>query len=835
MKIVKFLVCLAITSALIYCLNRSWGQIPALGKFLDPFHGFWKNATASHGIESSIEIPGLQGEVRVLYDSMLIPHIYASNDHDLYMAQGYVTAQHRLWQMEFQTHAGAGRISELIGDGALDFDRTQRRIGMMFGAERSLKTMENNPVAREAITAYTEGINAYISTLDFESLPLEYKLLGYEPEPWTNLKCAILLKNMAKTLNMGEKDMEMTNAVNLFGKEVADLLFPDREEVGDPIVDKPGGWKFNPIKLDSFPMAIPKDLIARDQPAPALRRSGVREGAEAKPAPALRLSGLREGAEAGVGSNNWAVHGSKTKTGAPLLSNDPHLTLSLPSIWFVVHLNAPGVNVMGASLPGAPAVIIGFNDSIAWGMTNAQRDLVDLYNIRFKDKTMSEYFSDSTWKKTTRVIEEFKIKGKPSFFDTITYTHHGPITYDAGFHGNDQRAQFAFRWIAHDPSDEVMTFYMLNRAKNHGDYMHALNYFSSPAQNIVFASVSGDIAMRVQGKFPVRRSEEGKYVLDGTRTAFEWHAFIPNEQNVMDKNPERGFVSSANQYPVDATYPYYITASSYEAYRNRRINSVLSKLTAAEPQDMMRLQFDTYNLKAAESLPNFLQALDSTSFNDKERTAYQILKSWNLYNDPDSEGASYYEAWWDALRPLIWDEMENDKALLDYPTTFTTIKLLKQQPTLSFFDILSTPEKENAGDLLRKSFALGVQDIEEWKSKREKQARWADFKDTYIGHLARLEPLSVRVQHGGNHDIVNASTRTHGPSWRMVVSLEKEGVKAWGVYPGGQSGNPGSPYYSNMVELWGQGKYFSLPFADSASISRRMMVTQKLNVPTQDK
>jgi penicillin amidase len=609
---------------------------------------------------------------------------------------------------------------------------------------------------------------------------------------------------MAKTLNMGEKDLEMTNALNLFGKETVDLLFPDREDMGDPIVDNAGNWKFTPIKLDSFPLAVPSGLIAGQR---------------------------REKPDKDVGSNNWALHGSKTKTGSPMLSNDPHLNLSLPSIWFAIHLSSPDVNVMGVSLPGAPTVIIGFNDSISWGLTNAQRDLVDLYKVQFKDAKRTEYFSDSVWKPSRQVVEEFRIKGKPSFFDTITFTHHGPVTYDPSFHAEDERALFAFRWISHDASEELLTFYKLNRAKNHADYMSALDYFASPAQNMVFASVSGDIAMRIQGKFPVRRQEEGKYVLDGTRTGYEWQRYIPNEQNVMYKNPQRGFVSSANQYPVDATYPYYITASSYEAYRNRRINDVLSKLTEAGPEDLMRLQFDTYNLKAAESLPYFLASLDSSSLNDKERTAVQILKSWNLYNDPDSQGASYYEAWWDALRPLIWDEMDDDKHLLDRPTTYTTIRLLKQNPTLSFFDIQQTPEKETAVELLRKSFTLGVQDIEAWKEKKGMAPRWADFKDTYIGHLARLEPLSVHVQHGGNHDIVNASTRTHGPSWRMVVSLEKTGIRAWGIYPGGQSGNPGSPYYSNMIPLWGQGKYFSLPFGDAASISKRVMISQTLTQP----
>jgi penicillin amidase len=807
MKLARFSFVLLLTAVTVYSLNRNWGSVPALGKFLDPFHGFWQNAERGAGIDTEIELGDLGDEVAVFYDSMLIPHIFAANEADLYFAQGYVTAQHRLWQMEFQTHAGAGRISEVIGDAALDFDRTQRRLGMMYAAENAAKAMEAHPEAAKIVSDYTRGINAYIATLNYERLPLEYKLLGYSPEPWTPIKCAILLKNMAKTLNMGEKDMEMTNTLKLFGKETVDLLFPDREEVGDPVVDNAGNWKFTPVTVDSVPLAVPDGFTS-------MRRI--------------------DKVDKDVGSNNWALHGSKTRTGSPLLSNDPHLSLSLPSIWYVVHLSSPTVNVMGASLPGGPGVISGFNDSVAWGMTNAQRDLVDLYKIQFRDERREEYLSDSVWKPTRKVVEEFKIKGKPSFFDTIVYTHHGPVTYDKSFHAGDERASYAFRWIAHDPSDEVIAFSKLNRAKSYADYMDALNYFASPAQNFVFASVRGDIAMRVQGKFPARRPEEGKYVLDGTRTAFEWQAFIPNEHNVTHKNPTRGFVSSANQYPADATYPYYITSTSYEAYRNRRINAILGKLTEAGPEDMMRLQFDTYNLKAAESLPAFLLALDTSSFNDKERTAYQVLRTWNFYNDPDSEGASYYEAWWDALRPLIWDEMTDKKYLLDFPTTFTTIKLIKENPTFSFFDIQATPEKETAQDVLRKSFVLGVQDIDKWKSEKQKTPRWADFKDTYIGHLLRQEGLSVHVQHGGNHDIVNASSRTFGPSWRMVVSLEKTGLKAWGVYPGGQSGNAGSPYYSNLIELWGQGKYFSLPFGDSSTVSRRVMVKQKLTVSKQD-
>lgn len=795
MKLVKVGVSLIITVGLVYCLNRGWNfgsPVPPLGKFLNPFGGFWQNAETKKIPDETLNLTGLKAEVIIRYDSLLIPHIYAQNDDDLYLAQGYITARNRLWQMEFQTHAAAGRISEIIGDAALDYDRTQRRRGMVYAAENALKAMEADPVAARMVSSYTQGINQYIQSLRYKDLPLEYKLLGYEPELWTNLKCGLLLKNMALTLNSGDKDLEMTNALKLFDKALIDLVWPDNENVGDPIVDNTGNWNFTPITIDSLTLALPNELV------------------DVKPL---------EKSPPDVGSNNWAVSGKKTHSGSPILSNDPHLSLSLPSIWYVIHLQAPGVNVMGASLPGAPAVISGFNDSIAWGVTNAQRDLIDWYKIEFKDKSKREYKSDDVWKATRQVVETFKVKGKPDFYDTITFTHHGPVLYDERFKGDNEMKHFALRWIAHDPSEEILTFFKMNRAKNHAEYMDALNHYASPAQNFVFASVSGDIAMRIQGRFPVRRKEEGKYILDGTLMRNEWQAFIPNEQNVMYKNPARGFVSSANQYPVDNTYPYYINATSYEAYRNRRINKLLSEMSDITPRDMMELQFDNYNLKAEESLPTFLNYLDTTQFTQAQKSAYTILKAWDYENDVNSEGASYYEAWWDALFPLVWDEIKNAKVALDYPTAYTTIKLIKEKPDLSFFDITDTPTRETAREVIQQAFITGVDAIEKWKVDQKKEPRWADFKDTFVGHLLQgLPAFSFHVQHGGNHDIVNASSRRHGPSWRMVVSLEKTGVRAWGVYPGGQSGNPGSPYYNNMLNTWANGNHYPLQFSPDANL-----------------
>ncbi len=806
MKLRKFFVSLAMTLLLIYLMDRGWMigsvPIPPLGKFLDPYHGFWQNIEPiGYQGKKQLVIPGLQEPVSVIYDSLLIPHIFARNNNDLYLAQGYVTAMHRLWQMEFQTHAAAGRVSEIVaGDAILDYDRRQRRLGMMFGARQALTSMEQHP----AVVQYTKGVNAYIESLRYEDLPFEYKLLDYTPEPWTPVKCALLLKNMAQTLNFGDKDIEMTNALKLFGKEMVDLLYPDNEHVGDPIVDKPGQWNFTPVSLGNTPPALPDELIGVSKPPP--------------PDPT-------------IGSNNWAVAGSKTYTGSPMLAGDPHLQLSLPSIWYAIQLNAPGINTMGVSLPGVPTITIGFNDSIAWSVTNAQRDLVDWYKIEFKDKTRDHYLLDGEWVKTNKVVEQISVRGSTTYYDTVVYTHWGPVVYDESFHANNELNGYAFRWIAHDASEEINAFYRLNRAKNHSEFSEALNFFSMPAQNFVFASVSGDIAMRIQGKFPVRRKDEGKFVLDGSKRSSGWQAFIPNDHNITDKNPARGFVSSANQYPADSTYPYYITATHYEAYRNRRINDVLRSSGNITYRDMMKLQLDNYNLKAAESLPTFLGYLDSAALTQLQKQAYHTLRSWDYVNSANSAGASYYEAWWDNLMVLLWDEMSDAGTALQAPTTYTTIKLIRERPALEFFDIVKTPEKETAGDVIRKAFLLAVEDIENWKSEHATQPVWAEYKGSYVAHLLPgLTPLSVPVKTGGNHDIVNAHSRTHGPSWRMVCSLEPSGVKAWATYPGGQSGNPGSAFYTNLLPRWVAGDYFPLLFLrNREENSQKVFYTATLN------
>ncbi len=811
MNIFRFVFCLVLTAASIFLLNNSWNvkgtPIPALGKFLDPFHGFWQNIeTEDAPVPDELDIPGLQQPVSVIYDSLLIPHIFAENDHDLYLAQGYITATHRLWQMEFQVQAAAGRISEILGysEGVLDYDRRQRRLGMVYGAEHALEAMMNDPEVASALTAYTEGVNAYIQSLDDDDLPLEYKLLNYRPEPWTPLKMGLLLKNLSQTLNMSDRDLEMTNALRIFGKDVVDLLYFDNETpTGEPIVDNPGGWNFPTVQLDTVALALPTELIPVSQ---------------------------RQDPPRGIGSNNWAVHGSKTAGGNTLLCNDPHLNLTFPSIWYVVHLHAPDVNVMGASLPGAPGVVVGFNDSIGWAVTNAQRDLVDWYRIEYQDTTRRAYRTDDKWKLVDFRVEEIRIRGQEPFYDTVRYTHHGPVVYDLNFHHELQRSGYAFRWIAHDGSLELKTLLHLNRAHNHGDYMKALDYWSAPAQNFAFASASGDIAMRIQGKFPVRREDEGRYVLDGSQTSSEWQAFIPFDHNVMTLNPPRGFVSSANQFPVDETYPYYVQGVNYETYRNRRINSVLGAKDSLTVADMMALQNDNYNLQAAESLPVMLSLLDKTALRGKENEIVIGLGNWDFFNTAESVAASWYEEWWRMLNAMLWDEMRTDSVTLDVPNDFVTIHLMKTDTALSFYDIQSTPEKETLEDVVRQAFTESVTRIQAWEKEHGKEPQWADYKHTTVQHLARLAPFSTTVRVGGGPGIVNAAGSRSGPSWRMIVSLGDDGVRAWGVYPGGQSGNPGSAFYDNMIPYWTSGKYYALNFfGDADAYNAKALFTTQLN------
>ena len=757
------------------------------------------------GIETSLELPNLRAPVTVHYDSLLIPHIFAQNDADLYRAQGYVQASLRYWQMDLVAHVAAGRLSEVMGKRFREFDRGQRRKGLMFAAEKALRLMEEDPVASAVLEAYTDGVNSYVNNLRYEDWPIEYKLLDYEPEPWTPLKTSLLLKYMADDLSGYDEDLENTNALLLWGKERFDFLYPQYYPDAEPVISADHAWDFEPIVLDTPSVSFADNQLTT----------------EVIPKP-----------DPDNGSNNWAVSGQKTKSGNPILANDPHLQLNLPSIWFVVQLHTPELNVLGATLPGSPGVIIGANDSIAWGVTNATRDVRDWYKITFNDTQRNEYLFDGRLLKAQPRIETIRIRGEETFYDTVMYTHYGPVVYDRSFPADsivNPERNYAMKWPAHDPSMEMMTFYYLNRADNYEAYRQALRYYATPAQNFVFASVQGDIALSVQGKFPAKWPGQGQFLMDGSQPEQEWQGYIPFEHNAYEHNPPRGFVSSANQIPVNRQYPYFFYDKGYEHFRNRRINNRLSAMKQITPEDMMALQADNYNQKAADVLPLLLDSLDDSQLRGESLELYKLLRDWDFRNELNRRAPTVYAIWWNQLKEMLWDEMKGKSVALATPTDAATIHYLKNYPQDSMVDRQSTTYRETVNDLLHESFATTEQVLSAWVAENNTEYTWGNYKATSIQHMLRLAPFGIyNVPIGGGRGIVNATSERHGPSWRMVVELS-DPVKIWGVYPGGQSGNPGSVYYDNQVDAWAAGKPYRLPKLASPEENANLLLTQTLS------
>ncbi|HTF29219.1 MAG TPA: penicillin acylase family protein [Flavitalea sp.] len=789
MRSLPFILISILTVALIVSLNKSWDKVPALGKFLSPQHGFWKNAEpADKDLSDDMRFPQLAAGSHVYFDERLVPHIFSEVETDAYFIEGYLHAKFRLWQMEMQTYAAAGRISEVAGPRTLQFDRQQRRLGMVFAAKNLLREIEADPVTKKVCDQYTAGVNAYIGSLSDRDLPLEYKLLGYRPEKWTNLKVALFIKQMAKTLGSSENDLAMTYAKNFFNEAQLKILFPQVADSLDPIV--PAGTVFGPAKVSPVKPADADSAYLNNYNIIPL-------GEVDKPDPAN-------------GSNNWAVSGSRTKSGKPILANDPHLELTLPSVWFELQIKTPGMNVYGVSFPGCPGVTIGFNDHIAWGVTNSGRDVRDYYEVKFKDKSKSEYWFNNNWKKVdSQRIEEIRVKGGKTFYDTVAYIDQGPVIFDHNFVAAlSPQKSYAVRWMAHEAGNEMLAFNKLNHAKNYDEYLSAIKLFICPAQNFAFASVSGDIALWQQGKFPARWDRQGLYIMPYYNDHYKWQGFIPQEDNPHLINPERGFVSSANQRSAAKDYPYFIPGE-YDLYRGIRINKRLASMSSVTPQDMMNLQKDNFNTLAETSMPLFLKYLQNEKLSAGEKEYADTIISWNYFSEPNLVAPTLFKIWYDSLESFIWhDELRPLTAIGLNPHESTLIEALLRDSAFSYIDDVNTKEKESIKDAITVSFKKAVGSLQQLA--KNNHAAWGTYKNTTLYHLLGQELLPFArtgLQIGGGTHIINATQHNHGPSWKMVVELTTP-IQAWVIYPGGQSGNPGGRYYDNFVSDYASGKYY---------------------------
>jgi penicillin G amidase len=813
MRIFRAVFLTLITILLVYVLNNKltdlpfvgtsipekYAGLPPVGKFTDPFQGFWANAERKDPAkEIQLKADSLKGKVTILFDDRLVPHIFAENDEDLYFAQGYVTAMNRLWQMEFQTHYAAGRLSEIIGEKGLPIDRYQRRFGMMYGAEQSLKAMMANPESKLALESYTRGVNAYIKKLSSKDYPVEYKILDYKPEAWTTLKCALLLKYVAYDLSAnGSSDMATTQALGQYGKAVADSLFPLLPHQKQPVIPTNTALDFKPLKRPAIPAKY--DSVSK----------AIAKNLE-------KLQPIIFEKEKPKGSNNWAISAKKSSTGYPILANDPHLGLNLPSFWYEIQLKSPSVNVYGVSLPGSPAVIIGFNENTSWGVTSAYIDGLDFYQIKFKDSKKDEYLYDGQWKKTSKRVETIKIRGKNAIEESITYTHHGPVVQEKTDFTNNLSVPLghAMRWIGFEENNEMLTFIHLNKAKNYQDFTEALKNYGCPALSFAYADNSKDIAMWVNGKIPLRWNGQGKYILDGSDPAHDWQGWIPSEQNPHVKNPEQGFVASANQMIADSvSYPYYLNWDYVMPERAIRINERLSQMEKINTEQLRTLQNDNLNVLARNTLPLLLKQLDSTQLTGNALKSYKLLKKWNYVYLSDWAEPTIFQNWWKYFYSMVWaDDFGNS----EMPSSDQTQYLMTTDTLSKWFDDRRTPQKENFKTLAQLSYKKALEEITKKHTDGIDKWQWGKDKVTYLRHLARIPGFSViDLLTNGNSRTVNATGENHGPSWRMVVALG-ETPKAYGVYPGGQSGNPGSYFYDNMVGNWRLGELFELLYLKNA-------------------
>jgi penicillin amidase len=760
-------------------LGRRWGNIPPLGKFFSPFIGFWQQAEPrTHRPPERLNIPTLEDTVVVVWDTRWVPHIYAKNDRDLYRAQGYIQAYLRLWQMELQTDVAAGRLSRFLGERALEIDRAIRRLGLPYAAERSYQFMMQDSITRTIVEAFAEGVNAYIATLSYKDLPLEYKLLDYWPEPWTPFKSALLVKYMAYDLSVRSPDKYLTRLLDQWGKGAIDTLFPNLALFGATTILSSPAYEGPPIELPPQPKAYFSEAYQTDT---------------------IGLS--IESDSEWVGSNNWAVSGKRTASGYPLLANDPHLTLTLPSIWLEMHLKSPSVSVYGVTLMGAPGVIIGYNQAVAWGVTNVGPDAWDYYHLRYADdKGQSFWYNgqivplhprpETLWVRTAWGTLKSQI-------DTVWYSPWGPVVhrrFDAiprPLSGKAREAPLdaALRWIVYEPSNEALTFYYLNRARSLEDYKKALSHFGSPALNFVYADTAGHIAMWARGYYPLRWREQGKFVLQAELPEHHWRDWLPMEANPHSIDPPEGFVRSANTHPAGPDYPYYLGWYFALPGRAARIAERLSALQQATVDSMRLLQLDTWGYIPARALPIMLSYLRS-----KGARYLDSLRAWDYCYRGYQVAPTLFERWWKAFHNRLWDEVavrrpEWDVTLALLIEAARADSLQKPSAYARWIDDKQTLKVETLRELLEETYAQVEAEV---MGKPDSLLWWWRERGNFLRHLGRIPGLGGdTLRADGNGQVVNAIGSSAGPSWRMVVDL-KPPVQGYGIYPGGQSGNPGS-------------------------------------------
>ncbi|MGI9174410.1 MAG: penicillin acylase family protein [Rhodothermales bacterium] len=831
-----------VAAALLLVLGKGAGGLPPLGTLLDPKDGLYR--TARQGIPAASEelvLAGIEADVRVLRDERGVPHIFAASDLDAVRALGYVVAQDRLFQLDFLPRVAAGRLASILGPSAVETDRFLRQTGMEWGAQKNLaRIREEGGIAWDLLEAFASGVNAYVDGLAARDLPFEFRLLGYRPDRYAPIQTMRLLQYMAYDLSYGSDDAAYAELQARMSPEDYALLYPANSRLYVPIIPEKGGgvggtsmggWGDGGMRERGREgekrRQGKEERGIGEKNAHTPTRSNAQTRTKATALLSQRaafqkkmLGSVLEGFVEGKGSNNWAVGGSRSATGAPILAGDMHLSLSLPAIWYEVHLVTPTMNTYGVTIPGAPLPVEAFNDYVGWAYTNTGADVIDHYALDL-DSTGTRYRCARRWCDIALVPDTIFVKGAAPAIDTLRYAHWGPVMVDS------EGGAVALKWTAHDSSRLLQAIWGMNHAKDYDDFEAALRFWDTPMQNILYADVHGTVAIRSTGYLPIRRSGSGAGLLDGSTDASEWIGRVPFDQLPHSVNPEQGFLTSTNQQPADSTYPYYINHDWHDSYRSLRIDTLLRAKDRHAASDLKRYQADV----RAVQRDLFVPLLDTLAgLSPRADTLRQMLSAWNGETTVDRPEPLVLDVWLDALEALTWDEAAFEN--VPEPGQTQLRHLLRDAPASPWLDVQATPEREHAGDLLRLALERTAESLEEDYGWGAANWRWGDHHKVVFRHLTRSAALQSLwrgpVEYPGfaaTLSPASALTTTHSASWRMVVDFSQTPPEGWGVYPGGQSGSPFSSLYADHLPTYLAFEYYDLlkPRAPSDLDSSRVL------------
>lgn len=748
-------------------------------------------------VSGTLQVPGLTDEVRIVRDRWGIPHIYAKNADDLFFAQGFVQAQDRLFQIDLWRRSTQGRLAEILGAAYVDRDRLTRL--MRYRGDMNAEWESYAPDTRRIATRFVAGINAQIATVG-EHLPEEFVAAGYRAERWQPEDLLSRAEGFLMTSNAYD-ELFRARVTAAIGLERTNLLLPLDPSVSAP---PPSGIDLSPV-----------DATVR--PALAAIGAPANFGSAAAPVAAALLDGQRRAAR--EGSNNWVVSGAKSVTGKPMLANDPHRNLDHPSLRYLVHLNAPGWNVIGSVVPWFPGVAIGHNDRIAWGLTIFGADVQDLYVEELNPTNPRQVKSGGRFVDMEAVQDEIRVKGRTEAVAVEhLYTAHGPVVaIDAPRH-----LAYALRWVGHEPGTAgYLGALALDRATNWQEFRSALERWKVPGENFVYADIDGNIGYQAAALVPVRRNWQGVYPVAGATGEHEWQGWRTLDELPHELNPDAGFLATANDNTLGAGAPPNIGYSSWSApARINRIREVLSGRNTLTIDDLARLQHDPTSWNAEQLLP-LLQPL---SFKDATmEQARRMLVAWDRRLLQDSSAAALYVAWEHALfRQLVEPRLDPTLAA-DYIQRVETHVLVPAltKPSAVWF---GTSPAEGRDHLLESALATAVAALSQ--SRGSDMARWtwgqihtATFQHPLAstGDAARLRFNVGPFPRAGYGDTVfatgGADTReTVGATFREVMDLA-DWDRSIGTSAPGQSGQPGSPHFNDLAKLWAAEQYFPYSFS----------------------